>query len=176
MALSPEQISAARDFADHIGHSLGIGDVVSLRTAIAAAGRMAGTFLFRSYSLALADAKAGTVLRASVAGESGAELIRLIAGALARMNISVDEQNVDISTGAEGLPGFLETQALLEPALTLIKEKYNIGYAESAQAAAVATAILIKVGEKHLAADSAFSIAVYGLIEGTKTVPRGLRD
>lgn len=174
-SLRQEQISAARDFADTVGRSMGMANRAQLLTAISGTSRMAGTFLFRSFSLALADAKPGSVMLSNVANESGPELIGLLGGALARLGLPVDEETVDLTTGIADGPAFLHTQALLEPTLTLVKEKHALSYKEAAQAAAVAAAILIKTGEKQLPRELGFAIAVYGFIEGSKTVPYPLR-
>jgi hypothetical protein len=66
---------------------------------------------------------------------------------------------------------FLDTQKKLEPLYAPIKTHRGLSAHEAAQAAAVATALLIRHCAKILDANVAFGIAVYGFIEGSKTAP-----
>ena len=66
---------------------------------------------------------------------------------------------------------FLETQKKLEPLYAPVKASHGLLANEAAQAAAVATALLIRHCAKGLDPNIAFGIAVYGFIEGSKTAP-----
>jgi hypothetical protein len=66
---------------------------------------------------------------------------------------------------------FLETQKKLEQLYTPVKARLGLSREEAAQAAAVATALLIRQCAKVLDPNIAFGIAVYGFVEGSKTAP-----
>lgn len=54
-------------------------------TAIAAASRMAGTFLLRSFNLTIGDIKPGTAVLSDVANEKGPFLISLLGSTLSQI-------------------------------------------------------------------------------------------
>ncbi|MGH8493317.1 MAG: hypothetical protein ACRERR_09470 [Moraxellaceae bacterium] len=170
--LRDEQISAATTMAGLVDSEL----QASAITRVQCCARMAGTFLFRSYSHALNPQAPGTVLRTPVAGQSGPALVGMLDATLTRLGITVDSSRVDIEKLRDGQDeiGFLTAQKILEPLLTPVKEKYGLSYEEAAQACAVATALLIKKEEKQLDAETAVSRAIYAFIEGSKTVPAPL--
>ena len=69
---------------------------------------------------------------------------------------------------------FLDTQKKLEPLYATIKARLSLSPQEAAQAAAVATALLIRHCVKVLDPGVAFGIAAYGFVEGSKTAPAPL--
>ena len=171
-ALRQEQIAAAQAMADQLP---GLIDLQRHRpeTAVLACARMAGTYLFRSFALALSNVTPGTVVLSHLANESGPNLIGLLGGALQRLDIRIDNTEVD-RLAAEApqaeLP-FLQTQPLLEKAFAPLRTSFGLSLEESAHAAAVAVAIFIRQQQGLLDANSAFGVAVYGFIEGSKTAP-----
>jgi hypothetical protein len=66
---------------------------------------------------------------------------------------------------------FLETQKRLEPSFDTVRKGFGLSLSASADAAALATAILIQQTVEVLDPSLAFDIAVYALVEGTKTMP-----
>lgn len=169
---SDAQISAATAIAGLVDTEL----QASALTRVQCCARMAGTFLFRSYSHALNPQAPGTVLRTPVAGQSGPALVGLLDATLTRLGISVDSNRVNMDKLKDGEDeiGFLSAQKVLEPLLTPIKLKHELSYEQAAQACAVATALLIKKEEKNLDVETAVSRAIYAFIEGSKTVPAAL--
>ncbi|MDQ8038750.1 MAG: hypothetical protein REI12_15110 [Pedobacter sp.] len=169
---SDAQISAATAVAGLVDTEL----QASAITRVQCCARMAGTFLFRSYSHALSPQAPGTVLRTPVAGHSGPALVGLLETTLQRLGITVDSSlvNMEKLKAGEDEIGFLAAQKLLEPLLTPVKEKHGLSYEAAAQACAVATALLIKKEEKQLDVETAVSRAIYAFIEGSKTVPAPL--
>ncbi|HEX4940087.1 MAG TPA: hypothetical protein VFX11_15510 [Candidatus Kapabacteria bacterium] len=172
--LRQEQISAASAFAETSLSLLGSVPGMTTDTLILSAARMAGTFLFRSYAHALNATAPGTVLLSQVASESGPRLVGLLTSALDRLGIRIDTEKVDLNRDNTPVPvlSFLDSQRLLEPALLPVRERFSLSHEEAAQAMAVATAMLIKHQETSLQPQTAFGLAVYGFIEGTKTVPQ----
>ncbi len=169
---SDAQIAAATAIAGLVDGEL----QASAMTRVQCCARMAGTFLFRSYSHALNPQAPGTVLRTPVAGRGGPALVGLLDATLGRLGITVDSSRIDMEKLKDGQDeiGFLSAQKLLEPLLTPVKEKHGLGYEEAAQACAVATALLIKKAERQLDVEAAVSRAIYAFIEGSKTVPAPL--
>lgn len=169
---SDAQISAATAMAGLVDAELQASGL----TRVQCCARMAGTFLFRSYSHALNPQAPGTVLRMPVAGQSGPALVGLLDATLTRLGITVDSSRVDMDKLKDGEDeiGFLSAQKVLEPLLTPVKQKHDLSYEQAAQACAVATALLIKKEERNLDVETAVSRAIYAFIEGSKTVPAAL--
>lgn len=167
--LSDAQISAATAMAGRVDQEL----QASALTRVQCCARMAGTFLFRSYSHALNPQAPGTVLRTPVASHSGPVLMQLLEATLRRLGVIVDSSRIDLEKLREGQDeiGFLTAQKLLEPLLAPVKDQFGLSQEEAAQACAVATALLIKKNEQQLDVHTAVSRAIYAFIEGSKTVP-----
>lgn len=173
MSLTPDQLQAAREFVDATIEKLRSERGVHLETAIAATARMAGTFLFRSFGFELNEAQPGQPVLSEQANENGPRLIDILGEALSEAGISLDLSGLDAAPSDEHDPqlNFLESQRLLEPAFNDIRTKFNLSLSDGADAAAEATASLIVQGAHVLDPSVAFNIAVYGFIEGSKTVP-----
>ena len=169
-SLSSEQIEAAQEFARTTLETLTTERGVHAETCIAGTARMAGTFLFRSFKFTLKDAKPGQPVLSDQANEKGPHLIEVLAGVLENGGVKLDNQKLGNSSRNEPLLGFLETQKRLEPKYATIQRRLGLSLQESADSAAVATALLIHQSAESLDPNIAFSIAVYGFIEGSKTV------
>jgi hypothetical protein len=141
-------------------------------TAIAAAGRMAGTFLFRSFGFS-EGIEPGQVVLSGLANEQGPQLIQVLSAALSHVGVSLNEEEMGRSPGPENQPhqGFLETQKQLEPLYVAIKDRHSLSAKEAAESGAIAAALLIRQCSQVLDPNVAYGIAVYGIIEGTKTAP-----
>jgi hypothetical protein len=172
-SLSKQQMDAAQEFANATISALKLGQGVHAATVIAATARMAGTYLFRSFGLKLLGVKPGQAVLSDAANEQGPRLIQITHSVLSRMAIKLDSAQSDGITHSKNEPmlGFLDTQKKLEPLYTPIKARQGLTAHEAAQAAAVATALLIRHFAQVLDANVAFGIAVYGFIEGSKTAP-----
>ena len=171
--ISQTQFDAAERFANAAIEALRDERGVHAETAIAATARMAGTYLFRSFGFELEGEKPGQPVLSEQANEQGPRLVQILSGVLGQMGITPDQTKLDEPTGPENEPnlGFLETQKRLEADFNKIKEQLGISLNESAESAAVATAILIRECAEVLDPSIAFGIAVYGFIECAKTYP-----
>jgi hypothetical protein len=169
--LTPQQIEAAQEFARTTLETLKTEGGVHAETSIAGTARMAGTFLFRSFNFHLKDAKAGQAVLSDQANEQGPRLIGILGAVLENIGIKLDTEKLGDSSSNEPLLGFLETQRRLEPKYTTIQRRLGLSLQESADSAAAATALLIQQCVQVLDPNIAFSIALYGFIEGSKTVP-----
>src|SRR4051812_43550809 len=103
---TPETITqAGLDFHAEIVDVLGGDDgKVHGETAIADAGRMAGTFLLRSLDLPLDGLEPGTQVFSSGANDLGPLLIKSLFGFLKRMGIEIDPERLESFTGKGGKP------------------------------------------------------------------------
>jgi hypothetical protein len=173
-SLSPQQIEAAQEFARTTLETLKTERGVHAETSIAGTARMAGTFLFRSFNFPLKDVKAGQAVLSDQANEQGPHLIEVLAGVLGNAGVKLDNQKFGNWSENEPLLGFLETQKCLEPKYATIQRRLGLSLQESADSAAVATALLIQQSAEILDPNIAFSIAAYGFIEGSKTFPAPL--
>ncbi len=171
--ITQPQIDAAQAFGNAVIAELQTGRGVHAETAVAAAARMAGTFLFRSFGFDAGAFVPGQAVMSEAANTAGPGLIRVLAGALAELGIPLDEQKLAAGQLDANRPSldFLATQARLEPRFAAIRAQHGLSLTEAADAAAIATAFLIHQCARVLDPSAAFGVAVYGFIEGTKTAP-----
>jgi hypothetical protein len=164
---------AALDFFNATIEFLTNDKGVHIETAVAATARMAGTFLFRSFGFGVPDAKPGQAVLSEEANEKGPQLVNILAGILDANGIKIDEVALESDPGPEHEPHltFLETQPPLESLYEAIRKRHGLSYEEASWAAAAATAGLAIQGAGALDPAISFSIAVYGFIEGSKTIP-----
>ena len=175
-SFNEQHIKAASVFATITTATLKTERGVHAETAIAGTARMAGTFLFRSFNFPLKETTAGQVVLSEQANEEGPRLIQILGGVLEQMGVKLDKDKLEEAPGPENQPllDFLETQKRLEPQYAAIQASLGLSLQEAATAAAIATALLIKQTAQILDPHIAFGIAVYGFIEGTKTVPESV--
>lgn len=171
--LTQTQIDAAQEFYAAVVDGLRTPQGVHAVTAIAAMARLAGTFLLRSFGLPIDQMQPGTPVLSDMANEQGPRLINILGSVLANMEIVIDPDRIDFSIPPADKPqlSLLETQAKLEPALAHSMQQHLLSYAEAADAAAAATALVIAECADIVDPHAAFNVAAYGFVEGTKTVP-----
>jgi hypothetical protein len=175
--IDPQRLAeAAREFSQIAIESLADEHGVHAETVIAGTARMAGTLLFRSFGFSLPDAKPGQPVLSELANERGPRLLNIIGAALSGVGIDPDLSKVTDESRSDHKPlmEFLDTQKRLEPPFNDVRQKLNLTLPQSAEAAALTTAMLIQQTGEVLDSNVAFDIAVYGLIEGTKTLPADL--
>jgi hypothetical protein len=175
-ALSQQQIQAAQQFVRITTETLKTERGVHAETAIAGAARMAGTFLFRSFNFSLEGAKPGQPVLSDQANEQGLRLIQILGSVLEHVGVELDKDKLGKTPVPENRPllGFLETQKHLEPKYSTIKLRLGLSLQDAADSAAAATALIIQQSLPVLDPNVAFGIAVYGFIEGSKTVPEAI--
>lgn len=168
--------TAGREFANLAIDLLADERGVHAETVIAGVARMAGTFLFRSFGFSFPDAKPGQAVLSEMANERGPRLVDILETVLHDAEIHTDLRKATNESRNEHQPllAFLETQKRLEPAFNGVRERLGLSLSAAADAAALATAILIQQTVEVLDPDTAFDIAVYAFVEGTKTIPAGL--
>lgn len=173
MALSQAQLDAASEFGTTAMQTFDQGGAFPAETVIGAVARMAGSFLLRSFGLSLSGIQPGSVVLSEQANEQGPRLIQLLGGALQSIGVTLDKSKVAAAQASpRGLKeSFLQTQSALETQFGAVRDKYGLTDGEAADSAAVATALLIKNCSQSLDPHVGFNLAVYGLIEGSKTAP-----
>ena len=157
-------------FANRLG---GRSRAVHSETAIAAAARMAGTMLFRSFGIDTSKMQPGAVVLSEDANEKGPMLLNIVIMMMQQYGLEPDKQKLaDINNRGESpRMTVIQTQKLLEADLRLIREQHGLTLEDASCACAIATAWLIKECAPQIGLEVGFNIAAFGFIEGTKTVP-----
>jgi len=167
------QLKASKVIADAIIESLTTERGVHAETAVAAAARMAGTFMFRSFGLPTANIAPGSPVFSDIANERGPALVEVMKAGLKGLGIEMEDVQVDMQGSAEHQPQLtlLETQQALEPKLTQIAASHGLAGETAARSCALATATLIYQTRSVLQPAVSIGLATYGFVEGTKTMP-----
>ncbi len=170
---NPNQLKASTEFTQAVISELTTQHGVHAETAISAASRMAGTFVLRSCGLPLSNFTPGTPIFADAIDEEGQQVLRTVDDALAALNVVLDEEKLDYDVPAANSPRMelAEVQMLLAAAFRTILDKYHLTENEGAHAAAVSTAVLIQRCSGVLDPHLGYALAVFGMVEGSKTVP-----
>src|SRR5262245_11112022 len=171
--LTKQQMDAAGEFANATIAALKVDQGVHPPTVVAASARMAGVYLFRSFGFDVAGVSPGEIVLSTEANEQTPMLMQITAEVLSRIGIKIPNSPPDRSDDPKTKPvlELLDTQKKMEPAYAPIKAKFALSDEQAAQSVAVGTALLIRHCAKFLDPNIAFGIAVYGFIEGAKTVP-----
>jgi hypothetical protein len=172
-SLSTAQLEAAAEFGTAALQAFDQGGSFPAETVIASVARMAGSFLLRSLGLPLAQMPPGSAVLSDEANLQGPRLIQVLGAVLQSLGVRLDPASLSAAQAAAKGPkeSFLQTQETLEPRFIAIQDKYDMTEAEAADSAAAATAVLIKNCAALLDPHVGFSLAAYGFIEGSKTVP-----
>lgn len=108
------------------------------------------------------------------ANEKGPQLMNILAGYLHSQGVSLAEDKLGGSHAARGeeprLTVVQATDFLQDDALRIAQDN-RLSLEEAAQAAAVATAFIVRECAKSIGAEVGFNVAAFGFIEGCKTVP-----
>jgi hypothetical protein len=149
---------------------------VHIPTMIAACARMAGTYLFRSLSLNVGAAAPGDVILSLEATEHSPLLLRTCASILKTLGTSIASEPREPlgSDKNKPLKTLLETQAILDPIYAPAKAKFSLSDRQMAQAAAVATGVLVHHFAKYVEPNRGFGIAAVAFAEGSQTMPAPL--
>ena len=171
MQISENQKKAAEEIIDLIVNVVGHKRKVHPATAISAASRLSGSLLFRSFNLSLVDVNPGTTILSHEANEEGPNLINIIGSALSILGVTIDNDEMKSASIEKSEFNFLETLELTQAKALKIMEYYNLNFKDMAVACSLSTALIIKDCKNDLTVETGFNTAIFGLIEGTKTVP-----
>jgi hypothetical protein len=170
---NPNQIKASAEFTQTVISGLATDKGVHAETAISAAARMAGTFALRSCGLPLSQFTPGTSILGDVIDEQGQKVLATVDETLASLNVRLDAEKLDYDLPEANSPRMEldEVQSVMDAAYRAIADKYHLSNEETAHAAAMSTAVLIQRCSGVLDPHLGYTIAVYGMVEGSKTVP-----
>lgn len=171
MQITEEQNKAAGLIVELIADKIGDNRQIRPGTAIAAAARLAGSFMFRSFNLKLDSVSSGSAVLSEEANEKGPILINVLGGTLNNFGVSPDSDKMNSTSNVASNLSFLETLARLQDQAQIIMSQNNLSQEQMAYSCAMATAFIIKECRNDLPVESGFHTAVYGFIEGSKTYP-----
>lgn len=171
MQISKNQNKATGEIVDLIASSIGRNKEVHSATAIATSARLSGAFLFKSFGLNIQDAKPGTAVLSQQANEEGPELINVIGAILSNLGVTVDNKKMESAGMQKSELDFLQSMKATLSKANQIMKKYRLSDKEMAVACAMSTGFIIHQCQNDLKLESAFNTAIYGQIEGAKTVP-----
>lgn len=173
MQISEAQHTTAGNLVDLIARRLGSGRAVHPQTAIASSARLAGSLLLRSFNLNINGVKPGTVVLSYEANEQGPQLVNLFGSMLQHLGVQLDSAKLggNQNYGEDLELTILQSLSMLQDEAMEIARKNAVPLSEAAYAAAMATAFIAKECVNDIGAETAFDIAVYGFIEGSKTSP-----
>lgn len=174
MNIEKKHFDAAGAMVDLIAARLGKGRAVHSETAIAAAARMSGMMLFRTFGFDTTKMPAGAAVLSEEANERGPQLLNIVASMLQKYELQPDQDKL-AKVNERGEPPkltVLETQDLLEDDLNEIRKKFALSLEDGAHAGALAVAFIIKECTPTIGLEVGFNAAAFGFIEGCKTVPR----
>lgn len=172
-SLNAAQLEAAAEFGTAALEAFDQGGSFPAETVVGAVARMAGSFLLRSSGVALAGSQPGAPVPSEQAEQEGPRLIQVLRAVLQSVGVTLDSSKLSAAQAAVKGPKepFLQTQQNLEPRFAAIQEEHDLTDGEAADSAAAATAVLIKNCAGFMDPHVGFAIAVYGLLEGSRTTP-----
>ena len=174
MQISTAQNKTAGEFVDLVASKLGSGRAVHSETAIASTARLAGSLLFRSFNLDTSSNDPGTVVLSNQANDEFPQLIGIMSTMLEHFGISLNQNilgGVSLDRGIATELSLVESLELLQEDAIRISSNNGLDLKEAAQAAAMATAFVVKECLVNLGLEVCYNIATYSFIEGCKTVP-----
>ena len=168
-----EQVAAANEMVTAIVGALAKDGRVHAESAVAGAARIAGTFLFRSFGFPPTTAPPGSPVLSDAANELGPLVMQTFATALGRLGVAIENPDLSEPIPDDRQPRLtvLETQSALEPELDRIARAHQLDLVAAAHASALAAAILVKRTGSVLPPRLGAALAVYGVVEGSKTMP-----
>jgi hypothetical protein len=171
--ITAEQNKAAGDFVELVAAKIGHGRAIHSETAIAACARLSGSLLLRSFNFPLETSEPGTVLLSEEANQKGPELINTMLGFLSTAGVPIDQLKVDHQAGRGEEPHLNIDAALnlLQVDAITIGKRHGLQLDQSAQAVALATGFIVKECIPQIGAGVALNVAMYGFVEGSKTIP-----
>ena len=173
-SLEQRRAHAVEEFHQATLELLKTEDGIHAETAVAAAARMAGTFLFRSFGFDVKGIPPGTPALSDKANDHGPLLVDVLGATLERIGVRLDGHRIQRPLNDEGhqpLLTFLDSQQKLEPRYAIIRHRWGLSLEDAAAAAATTAALLIRDTAHVLDPHIAFGIAAFGFVEGAKTVP-----
>lgn len=175
MNITQEENAAAGELVELIASKVGDSNrAIHPETAISVSARLSGSLLLKSFGLGLDAGETGSVLLSEEANEHAPILINILGEFLSASNIHIDKEKIggnETQRGEAPRLNTVETLSLLQDEAIDICKRNSLGMQGSARAAALATAFVVKECSPQIGAETAFNVAIFGFIEGSKTIP-----
>jgi hypothetical protein len=149
-----------------------------LGTIISAAGRLAGTSLFRSFAFPGSEGmKPGTVVLSEQANVEGGRLMGLLLAFVTHNGVVIEPDKLVVKPPEGHTPRLTlsEVQVKFQDGYFKILADHGLGYLHGAQAGAFACGLLILETKTVVDPHITCGMAGYGFVEGAKTVPEPLK-
>lgn len=175
--ITPEQNKATGELVDLVAAKVGNNRAIHPETAISTSARLAGSFLLRSFNFKLDGFAPGSVLLSDEANEKGPMLVNTLAAFLSASNLSMDQAKLGGQQDQRGKAphlDILDSLTQIQSDAIKIAERNGLTMEQAAQSAALATAFIVKECSPQIGVETGFNVAVFGFIEGSKTVPPGI--
>lgn len=171
-ALDPRAIEAATFFNKAARQALATDGKLHAETLILSTARMAGSLMYRSFGFDSAI-EPGTGVLSDLANERGPRLMSMMLVTLQSQGHQITEQDLNPAyASARYSPmSFRESHERLAPHFLRHCEQAQVPFGMAAVAAAVATGVIVHDCAAALPVRNGAALAVYGLVEGTKTAP-----
>jgi hypothetical protein len=151
---------------------LGTGRAVQTETAIACAGRLAGSLLLRSFGFDLSKMEPGNIVLSEEANTKGPQLISIAAAVVKAQGFSIDARScAQKGRGHEPEISVGDSLAILQDKAIRVCTEQGFSLEEGAQCAAGATGFIVTEAARSMDVEVAFNVAVFAIITGCKTVP-----
>lgn len=178
MQVTEAQHQFVGELVDLVARLSGEEREIHPETAIASAARLAGSFMFRSFDLELASVEPGTLILSKEADEKAPHLVEIMTAALKMFDDSLETDKLGGQHRMMGEEPKLEiSQSLkaLQYDAMLKAQTHGLDPIQAAEAAAIATAYVVKECVGNIGTDVGFNVAAAGFVEGCKTVPPVLK-
>lgn len=171
-APSNPTIAAADFFSSCARRLLNVDGAIHAETLIASLARMSGSLMYRTFGID-ASIKPGTVVLSDQANTQGPKLVEVVIATLGQLGDAFGKDDLDKQYMSETHSKLtvLESLDRLGPPFLDYCAAHSLPLQDGAVAAAIATALCIHDCRQVLAANKGVPIAIFGLIEGTKTAP-----
>jgi hypothetical protein len=171
MEITERHHKATGDIVDLIAEKIGKHREVHPATAISTCARLSGSMLFRSFTLSVPNAEPGNVVLSEEANEKGPILINILGVAIENSGNKIDKDKLAIAQKEDSNIAFIKSLELTQNQTIEIMKKYEMSYEDISYSCAMATGFIITQCQNKISTESGFNTAVYGFIEGTKTMP-----
>lgn len=171
MEITKEQNKAAEEVVDLIAEAIGNNRAIHSATAISACARLSGSMLLRSFEFQTQEMNPGNVVLSEEANTKGPLLINILGWMIENMGNKIDNEKLNVSEKEESKLDFLKTIEILQSSAIKIKNKYKLSFESFSYSCAMATAFIVSECKNDLSIESGFNTAIFGFIEGSKTIP-----
>ncbi len=175
-------LEAAKLLKDWMVKAVANENGIHAESVLAAAGRMTGTQIIRSFASQLPPAPPGTAMFSDKANELGPPSMNLMLTTVEQLGNKVDQERLmsiqrdGKFTTALAHHSLIETQEKIDPFYQALARTMGFSHIEGSRAFAIATGLLVHDCRKILDFHEACAIAIHGIVEGAKTVPRPIPE